>query len=226
MAGFRQIENKLRHFPRPYLTDDELATLLGGTSDSRYGKVKRLLAQAKLLHIRRGLYCLTDLVGYTEKPHPYELAQHIYGPSYVSMESALSFHQLIPEAVYTTTSASIKRSKEFKTPLGLFHYSRLPEEDFYTGVELVNKNGYQFLVAKPWKAICDYVFIYKKDWEGIGELQKSLRINIDSLPDLRLEEIQLLDDYYHHTRISRFLKGVQNELRLYYQSHESLKESE
>lgn len=206
------LESILRNAPRPYLTDAELDTMLNGTPDSRYGKVKRLLAQGKLLHIRRGLYCLTDVIGYRGKPHPYELAQYIYGPSYISLESALSFHQLIPERVYTVTSATGKRSKEFHSSLGVFSYLHLPLENLFTGVELVNENGHRFFVAKPWKAICDYVFCYKKDWHSLEPLLESLRIQFDNLPILHNEEIQLLDEYYHSIRVSRFLKGVQKAL--------------
>ena len=212
MVGSRLLESKLRNYPRPYLTDTELDSLLDGTPDSRYGKVKRLLAQGKLLHIRRGLYCLTDVVGCKVKPHPYELAQYVYGPSYISLESALSFHKLIPERVYTVTNATGKRSKKFHSSLGVFSYLHLPPENLFTGVELVNENGRQFFVAMPWKAICDYVFCYKKNWKGVELLLENLRIELDSLPVLRNEEIQLLDEYYQSARVSRFLKGVQRDL--------------
>ncbi|MFA6037210.1 MAG: hypothetical protein WC748_03685 [Legionellales bacterium] len=201
------IDRILQNYPRPYLTDLELDTLLDGTSDSRYSKVKRLLAQGRLLHVRRGLYCLPD----KQKTHPYELAQYIYGPSYISLESALSFHQLIPEAVYTITSVTSKRSKEFNTPLGVFSYQHLPLEGFYTEVSLNTENGYSFFMAKPWKAICDYVFCYKKEWDSLLPLEQSLRISRKDLPLLRDEEITLLNEYYHHSRITRFLKGVQYE---------------
>lgn len=206
------LERTLQRYPRAYLTDAELAALLDGTPNSRYGKLKRLLAQGKLLHIRRGLYCLTDRLGYLTKPHPYELAQYIYGPSYISLESALSFHKLIPETVYTITSATVKRSKDFQTPLGLFSYLHLPLENFYTEVEIIKENGYQFFMAKPWKAICDYVFFYRKEWSSLEPLLVSLRINRENMPILRSEEIQLLDEYYQHTRVSRFLKGIQRDL--------------
>lgn len=199
------LESILRHYPHPYITESEIEALLRGTADSRYGKVKRLLAQGKLLHIRRGLYCLTAEMGYSTKPHPYELAQYIYGLSYISFESALSFHQLIPETVYTITSATGKRSNEFKTPIGTFSYLHLPLENLYTGVELINDNGYHFLMAKPWKAICDYVYCSKNEYDNLHTLIKSMRINIESLPLLRNEERQLLDDYYHHSRVSHFL---------------------
>src|SRR3990167_6718524 len=198
------LERILQHYPRPYLTDAELEALLDSTPASRYSKVKRLLAQGKMTHIRRGLYSLTDRIGYLRKPHPFELAQYLYGPSYISLESALSFHKLIPEAVYTVTSATGKRTKEFQTPLGLFDYLHLPLDNLYTEVELIKENGYLFFMAKPWKAICDYVFCYKKDWYSLKPLLESLRINREDLPALRNELIQLLDEYYHHTRVSRF----------------------
>ena len=82
-------DKNLHRLERPYLTDIELETLLDGSADSRYGKVKRLIQQGKMLHIRRGLYCLTEIRG-SVKPHPFELAQYIYAPSYISLESALS----------------------------------------------------------------------------------------------------------------------------------------
>src|SRR5690554_73906 len=118
----RLLERGLRSHQQPVITEVEIERLIDGTSNSRYSKVKRLLAQGKLLHIRRGLYGITEN---PIKPHPYALAQIIYGPSYISFESALSFHKLIPETTYTITSATSKRSKEFSTPLGIFSYQHL-----------------------------------------------------------------------------------------------------
>lgn len=63
--------------PHPFITESELRAYLGGTPDSRYGKVRRLLAKDKLLHIRRGLYALTEEGGARKKLHPFELAQFI-----------------------------------------------------------------------------------------------------------------------------------------------------
>jgi hypothetical protein len=207
------LERKLRNYPHPYLTDSEVENLIDGTRDSRYSKVKRMLAQGKLLHIKRGLYCITDEIGYFKKPHPFELAQYIYGPSFISLESALSYHNLIPEAVYTTTSATGKRFKEIKTPLGHFSYQQVPLKDLYTEVALIKDNENTFFMAKPWRAICDYIYCHRKNWYSLDPLIKSLRINVENLPHLRHEEIQLLDEYYHQNRMSRFLKNIQKEIK-------------
>lgn len=202
----------LKHFrqsPRPFVTEGELKMLLPGTLDSRQGKLQRLLAQNLLVHIRRGLYGLTEEMGYPRKPHPFELALFIYGPSYVSLESALSYHQLIPEAVHTTTSVCTARSKTFHTPFGLFSYQRLPTLNFFTDVAQVKENNYQFMIANPWKAICDYLYCYKKDWHTLEPLAESLRLDIDKLPPLSKEKRTHLDQFYHQKRISLFLKSIE-----------------
>ncbi len=80
---------------------------LGNVSDKR-GKISRLIHAGELLQLRRGLYATRPDI------NPYCLAASIYGPSYISFDTALSFHRLIPEAVYEITSATLKRSREFK----------------------------------------------------------------------------------------------------------------
>ena len=204
------LTSQLRKYPKPFITEGELETLLDGSPNSRYSKVKRLLKQGNLLHLRRGLYCLTETLGYPVNPHPFELAQHIYAPSYISLESALSYHRLIPEGVYSITSVCTGRSKEFHTPLGDFSYSHLPTESFYTEVELIKEDNYRFFIAKPWKAICDYIYCYKIETDNAAALFKSLRINNEDLPTLSKEAEKKLDEYYHHRRLTRFLKTIRN----------------
>ena len=205
-------ENKLRNYPRLHITNIELEILFAGSANSRYSKIKRLINQGKLIHIRRGLYVLTELLGHVAKPHPFELAQYIYAPSYISLESALAYHTLIPEAVYTVTSACARRSKEFNTPLGLFSFSHLPLKNFYTEVERITKDDYQFFMAKPWKAICDYIYCYKKNWKSLAPLAQDLRINLEDLPMLGDAEIAMLDEYYHQKQLSNFLKKIAREI--------------
>lgn len=212
MTKISQLETKMRKLAHPYLTDNELAMMLDGTADSRYGIVKRLMAQGKLLSVRRGLYALGEVLGYDRVLHPFELAQYVYGPSYISLESALSYHELIPEKVYTFTSVVAGRSKVFHTGLGVFSYSHVPALGLYTEVERVDQGNYQFFVAKPWRAICDYAYCYKKEWKSAGAMFEDLRINEGELPVLRNEVVSMLCDYYKSRRMNRFLKKMHSEL--------------
>ena len=141
------LENTLWKNPSAYLTEDQLAHFLGGTADSRYARINRAVTEGHLVRIKRGLFYLTERLS-LKRPSTFELAQFIYGPSYISLESALSYHQMIPEAVYMTTSVTIKRNKEFKTPLDSFVYYRLPTDNFFVGVEHVKEADHQFFVEK------------------------------------------------------------------------------
>jgi hypothetical protein len=187
------LEKALHQFPQRCISDTDLVLLVGPheTPDSRYGKVKRLLAQGSLIHLRRGLYSIPS-----DQPlNPYAVAQYMMAPSYISLESALSYHQLIPEAVYTITSVTTQRSKEFQTPFGMFSYQHVQEQ------------GHRFFMAKPWKALCDYVFCYRKEWKGLTPCVESLRLDREKLPPLSLHEKDSLEEYYRRARVTRFLKG-------------------
>jgi predicted transcriptional regulator of viral defense system len=78
-----------------------------------------------VVRVKKGLYIFGD--EYRIRPFSREsLANLIYGPSIISLESALSFHGLIPERVATVTSVTPKRSKRFTTPVGCFVYRQVP----------------------------------------------------------------------------------------------------
>ena len=90
----------------------------------------------------------------------YYLAGIIYGPSYLSFEYALAWHDLIPEAVYTFTSATCgkKKKKKYDTPYGVFTFRDVPVAVFPYGTELHAQNGYGFAIASPEKAVCDQLY--------------------------------------------------------------------
>ena len=200
----------------PYgdFTSHEVANLFPESEDRRFGLVKRAIANGEIIHIRRGLYCIAPK--YQKKSiNLHALAQHVYGPSYISLESALSWHEWIPEAVYTLTSVSFKKSKEFKTPLGMFSYTRVPQKIFYAGVErLADEAGNIFLMASPMKALADYVYAHKRDWVGLEPVVKSLRIEQEELESVAAEELNMLIANYTSRRVQKFIKGLKRDLKL------------
>lgn len=206
-SKFNQLTRLLQ---KPLFTDEQARLLLGGSKDSRYGILKRAIATGDLIHLRRGLYLLAPQLS-RQPAHPFEIAQQIYGPSYVSLESALSYHQLIPETVHTVTSSTIKRAKAFETKVGTFSYSSFPNHNFYLEVKRVTQGDSIFFVASPWKAICDYVYTYKKEWEGLAPLTTSLRIEPEDLAKLSKASMTALSQYYNNRRVTRFLQSIYKE---------------
>ncbi len=199
--------------PWSQFTSQDLATLFPGSEDRRYGLVKRALASGEIVHIRRGLYCLAPK--YQKKStNLYALAQLIYGPSYVSLESSLSWHGWIPEAVHAVTSVSFKKTKEFTTSLAVFSYDRVPQHVFYAEVErLTDASGNAFLMATPMKALADYVYVRKKDWTGIKPAISSLRVEPEELEQVTASTLDALSSNYSNSRVKRFLEGLRKDLR-------------
>jgi len=102
------------------LNDRQLARILGGSDDRRYGQVKRALKSGDLIRVKRGYYVLSE--SHRANPvHPYALAQSLVVGSYISMETALAFHGWIPEAVYTTVSVTPGRKSQ---QVGHEHFGR------------------------------------------------------------------------------------------------------
>ena len=117
-------------------------------------KIGRLVRSGNLIPIIKGLY-------ETDRTVPgHYLAGIIYGPSYLSFEFALAWHDLIPEAVYTFTSATCgkKKKKQYETLYGVFTFRDVPAAAFPYGTELHEENGYGFVIASAEKAICDRLY--------------------------------------------------------------------
>lgn len=199
-------QNLEENRPGPCLSDVELKLLMQRSDHSRYGRVKRAFAREDLIHLRRGLYCLGR--EYFHKPlNLFELAFQIYGPSYISMESALSHHGWIPERVTIIQSVSLHRSRRFENSLGVFDYRHIPKKIFYAGVDAS-------FIARPWTALADYVYLLKKDWMGIKPLIGSLRIEEEELQASQFEkEYEDLYKNYPSARVRLFLDGVRKDLK-------------
>ena len=92
-------------------------------------KITQLIQKGILRPIKKGLYFHKSLIQDNLLSKEI-LANTILGPSYISLEYALSFYNLIPEAVYEMTSVCTKRSKKFNTEVGVFNYKHIKKELF------------------------------------------------------------------------------------------------
>ena len=203
----------IENIPRDIFTDLDLINLIGGSDDKRYGLVKRACASDGIVRIKKGLYCLSPKYQ-RRKINLYQLAQYIYGPSYVSMESALSYHGWIPEAVHTLTSACVKKSRDFMTPLGAFNFRRVPSAVFYNGVDrIATENGEAFFMATPLKALADYVYIHQENWEGSAPVIESLRVEPACLKEPGQAAFDRLYKNYNSKRVKKFIKGLKKDLQ-------------
>ena len=101
-------------------------------------------------------------------------ANNIYSPSYVSLESALSFYGFIPEGVFQITSCTTLKTNTFETPAGNFDYRNLKPSLFF-GYHLRKWNGHHYAIAGPEKTVIDYLYLHA-EMDSVADFE-SLRWN-------------------------------------------------
>ncbi|MDZ7619708.1 MAG: hypothetical protein U1E05_22135, partial [Patescibacteria group bacterium] len=175
-------------------------------------KIRRLLAGGGIVRIRKGLYAFAP--PYRSGPLSRELlANLIHGPSYVSLDYALSYHGLVPERVATVTSVTCARSRSFTTPLGVFTYRSLPLPRYAVGAMLADSAAGPFLMACPEKALADKVWADKR-LRGMGPSEyrdyfvEDLRIEHASLESLNASRLKTIADAYGSRKVLAFVRFV------------------
>jgi predicted transcriptional regulator of viral defense system len=139
-------------------------------------QVHKWVEKGTLIQLKRGLYLLN--VPGIKKPPDFYIANKIVFPSYVSMESALSYHELIPEAVYSTVSVTTKKTNNFNNKSGNFVYHHIKRELFrdYQKREI---EGFHVNIACPEKSVADYLYFKY--------------INVENFKEVRFQNIDILD---------------------------------
>ena len=194
-----QFEQAIQQFASQPVTQSILMNLLKEYKWP-HNKVRDLEKRGLLTPVKRGLYMAGPAVK-GSRPSLYLLANHIYGPSYVSMEAALSFWSLIPEKVTSLSSMTTGSARIFRTPVGRFSYikARLPYYSF--GIRQVEVSEQQtVLLASPEKAICDMITAragvqLRSPVQTVAFLTEDLRIEKSSLIGLDTEAIRSWAQY-------------------------------
>ncbi|MEX2411362.1 MAG: hypothetical protein WD607_08340 [Candidatus Paceibacterota bacterium] len=127
-----------------------------------------------LLKIRRGFYCFSGQK--RDGKFLYFSANTIYSPSYVSLESGLSFYNLIPEGVFLTTSVTTRNTAIHDTSIGRFDYRHINHSLFF-GYRLIKEPSFTFKIAEPEKVLLDFFYFNKID-------------SLEEMEELRLNEVQ------------------------------------
>ncbi len=118
----------------------------------------------------------------------------IYSPSYISLESALSYHGLMPEGVFSTTSVTTKNTSTFTTPFGEFTYRNMKPGVFF-GYSIIRQNNVPAAIAEPEKALLDLIWFRKpddpEDFEALRLNQSMLEETINWRKMLNYAELYL-----------------------------------
>ena len=193
-------------------TSFELIKELQSNYKAPKNKLHALEKQKKLFNVIKGLYETDSSVS------PFLLSAAIYGPSYISFETALSFWGWIPERVDSVMSATFgkNRTKRFESDFGLFLYRDIPKTAFPYEVYIKNEGDRSFLIAGKEKSLCD--ILYR---ESPLESEKQLRSYL--FENLRIDEADFeaadfrlicdLCDLYKSTNLKLLKTFVQKRIK-------------
>lgn len=87
----------------------------------------------------------------------FELANFLVNPSYVSLESALSFFGILPQFPYSVSSVTPLKSQKIIFKEKEYEFLHMSKKYFF-GAQKLN----QFLIAQPEKALLDELYFVSK----------------------------------------------------------------
>ncbi|MEJ8590745.1 hypothetical protein JSO54_05795 [Riemerella anatipestifer] len=177
-----KVEESIQKFIAQPLTHQLLVSILKDYKRPN-DKINELVKSGQLIHLKKGLYVWNS----PNLPELFSIANVIYAPSYVSLESALSFRGFIPERVFSVVSINFKSSKIFDNQLGRFEYKKIPVVYYPLGIkrEKLRKNQFA-LIATAEKALMDKVVTTS------GILLRSVEsAKVFMTENLRIDEEQL-----------------------------------
>lgn len=169
--------------------------------------LSRLVKKGELIRLKNGFFLIASHVD--QKPIPYEqIANLLYGPSYVSFEWALSFYGMIPEGVYVMTSACATKSKAFITPVGTFDYVYLSHFRYAIGFDQKENSAGRYLIATPEKALVDLIHQKSQRLEGkelLDDLIEARRMNEEQLKNLDKIRLRQIADQYGSRTVTNLI---------------------
>lgn len=195
------VQEKLLGRQLTLFTPREFYALLEVTPGAGRKFIHHYVTKGLFIKLRNGLYALKG-----REPSPYVIANKLYRPSYISLETALSYHQLIPETVYSHTSVTTKATQEFTALNQTFTYTRIKKEIFQ-GYNLITEGSDKFLMAEPEKAVADYLYTVALGHRELNDRLYWQRFSLTKLKrwiklynNPRLTTLfNNLDHAYHHT---------------------------
>ncbi len=153
-----RLQDLKRKLQVPIFTGNDVIKMFPEEPKSQINtQLNRMSARKDLIGLKRDVYLLSDV-----KIDEFMLANKLYSPTYVSLESALNTYGIIPDIAANVTSVSPVTSKKVVTPKGTFLYSKINKKLFFGFQNVLDPgSNLYYQIATPEKALLDYIYIRK-----------------------------------------------------------------
>ena len=188
--------NILRPLGNVPISTAVVKSLLTGYSNPN-AKIKLWVEQGYLVPLKRGLYIVSPEITQQE-PCLELIANHMYMPSYVSLQYALRQYGLIPERVRLITSITTCHARSFSNALGSFTYYNVSRAYFAPGIISKTEGAVSYMIASPEKALVDTILFTSKvpgSLVGLEQfLEEDVRFDMDALHTMNIPLLQAIAD--------------------------------
>ncbi|RLC34757.1 hypothetical protein DRH14_02235 [Candidatus Shapirobacteria bacterium] len=173
-SSILQITQQLHQLNKKFVDYSTIARLSHQNNPNTIQKITSRLLQKKIITKLANAKYLFNQSSTTK----FEISNYLYQPSYISLQSALSFYGILPQFTYSITAITTKKTKKIISQQQEFTYSHIKTQLFH---HYHKQNG--FLIATPEKALFDSLYFQSK---GLVSL------NLDEL-DLKLINLSLFN---------------------------------
>ena len=183
---FREFESRIQALPAFNLND---ARKLDPNFHRQ--QLNYWLRQGHIQPVTAGYYILAGQT--VDEGLLFMLANRMYEPSYISLESTLAYYGIIPETVLGVTSVSSRKTRQLESAWGVFSYRSIKPR-YMIGYQVIETSpAIKFKAANLEKAILDYLYLHT-DIQSTADFE-----------ELRWNQVQL-HDLLDHAMFTRYIR--------------------
>ena len=203
---FLEFKNKVSKWP--YIKSQDLTKFADNKQTIR-NQLYRWQKQGLIKKLKKGLYILNETDRKINPSKPF-FANHLYSPSYVSLEYALNFYGLIPERVFAVTSVTTKKTKTINNELGPFIYRKIKKNAYRGFKREQDESGLSYFMADAEKAVLDILYLSTSKFNHISKNTFSSFFRFQNTEILDLQKLAEYQKLYHSKKLDRIINKFIN----------------
>ena len=194
-----KLQEKLDEAGKPIFSPQDVKLFFAASDRAINGFLTYNSQKKRIIKLKKGLYAIKK----SDTNH-FAIANRAYQPSYISFETALSYYHLIPETVYSITSATSQTSRQFDIQNINYSYRKI-KKNAYTGYLINTTESQPILIASPEKAVADYCYFILLG--KIGSWNDRLDLRRIKLKKVR-QYLSLFADQKFINRLKKYLPDL------------------
>lgn len=203
---FEEFKDKVANMP--YIRS-HIFPLLTDNPNFLRRQVAEWASKGKIIILKRGMYMLAPKEKKVSISKIY-LANELYPPSYISLETALSYYQLIPERVEAITSITSKKTVRLENEFGKFIYRHIKQNGFRYYIQITDEYGYNVFMATPEKALVDYLYLNAPNTPTIDSDYFTYALRLQNTEILNRDKLSTVATIFSQEKVDNYVNVLIN----------------